>query len=51
MALYRIKVALASGQRFAFTCLFASGREAMLQTLADYPSARSVAALFVRRQA
>ena len=51
MAIYRIKVALASGQRFAFTGLFADGCEAMQQTMADYPGACSVAALFVRRAA
>lgn len=51
MAMYRIKIALLGGQRFAYTGLFASGSEAVLQTLADYPGARSVSALFVRRSA
>lgn len=51
MAIYRIKVTLAGGQRFAYTGLFASGSEAILQTQADYPSARSITALCMRSAA
>jgi len=51
MHIYRIKIKLATGQRFAYTGLFASGAEAILQTHADYPGARSISALCVRRPA
>jgi hypothetical protein len=51
MNIYRIKIALATGPRFAYTGLFASGAEAILQTQADWPGARSITAMCLRRQA
>lgn len=51
MAIYRIHISLADGRRSRYTGLFADGFEAMQQTLADFPDARSVSAIFVRRQA
>lgn len=51
MAIYRIKVALDKGPRFAYTGLFASGAEAILQTQADFPDARSITAMCLRRSA
>lgn len=50
MAIYRIHITLSDGSRCRHTGLFADGAEAVLQTLADFPDARSVSALFVRRQ-
>lgn len=51
MNIYRIKVALGTGPRFAYTGLFVSGAEAILQTQADWPGARSISAMCVRRAA
>lgn len=51
MAIYRIKVALGKGPRFAYTGLFASGAEAILQTQAEFPGARSITAMFIKRAA
>ena len=48
MNIFRIKVYLASG-RHAFTGLFASACEAVEQTRADWPEARRVTAICVRR--
>lgn len=51
MAIYRIHITLADGSRSRYTGLFADGAAAVSQTLANFPGARSVSALFVRRQA
>lgn len=50
MAIYRIHITLADGSRSRYTGLYADGTAAVLQTLADFPDARSVSALFVWRQ-
>lgn len=47
MAIYRITITMADGSRGRCLGLFADGFEAVLQTLADYPDARSVSALRV----
>lgn len=49
--MFRIRYTLPSGQRLAYTGLYAHGCEAVQQTLADHPDARSVSALFIRRTA
>ena len=51
MSIYRIKITTAAGARLAHTGLFADGCEAVLQTLADWPGARSVSAICLRRPA
>lgn len=51
MAIYRIHITLADGSRNRYTGLYADGTAAVLKTLDDFPGARSIAALFVRRQA
>lgn len=51
MHLYRITIVMPGGSRGRYTALFASGCEAIVQTLADFPEARSVSALFIRRAA
>ena len=51
MAIYRIKITMPDGSRGRCTGSFADGFEAVLQTLADFPEARSVSALFIRRAA
>lgn len=51
MAIYNIRITLADGSRSRYTGLFSDGFEAVLQTLADFPEARSVSAMFVRRDA
>lgn len=50
MAIFRIKVALPTG-KFDYTGIFHDSQEAYRQTEADYPSARSIVVLFVKRQA
>ncbi len=50
MAIYRVHITLADGRRGRYTGLFVDGVEAVVQALADFPGARSVAALFVWRQ-
>ncbi len=49
MAIYRIHITMADGSRGRYTGLFEDGFEAISQTLADFPEARSVSAMFVRR--
>ena len=49
MAIYRIKITMPDGSKGRCTGIFADGFEAVLQTLADFPEARSVAAMFIRR--
>ena len=49
MAIYRIKITMQGGSRGRYTGLFTDGFEAVLQTLADFPEARSVSAMFIRR--
>ena len=49
MAIYRIKITMPDGSRGRYTGFFADGVEAVLQTLADFPDARSIAAMFVWR--
>ena len=51
MAIYRIKITMEDGSRGRCTGIFADGFEAVLQTLADFPEARSVTALFIKRAA
>ena len=51
MAIYRIRITMADGSHGRYTGLFADGFEAILQTLADYPQARSVSAIFIKRSA
>lgn len=51
MAIYRIKITMPDGSRGRHTALFADGFEAVLQTLADFPDARRVSAIFIRRPA
>jgi len=51
MAIYRIRITMADGSHGSYTGLFADGFEAILQTLADYPQARSVSAIFIKRSA
>ena len=51
MAIYRITITMPDGSRGRYTGLFQDGFEAVAQTLADFPEARSVAAMFVRRAA
>ena len=50
MAIYRITV-ITVQWRLSFSGLFKSSCEAVEQTLADFPEARSVAAMFIRRAA
>ena len=49
MAIYRIKITMPAGSRGRYTGIFADGMEAIVQTLADCPEARSVSAMFIRR--
>lgn len=51
MGIYIIKITMSDGSRGRYTGLFADGFEAVQQTLVDFPEARSVAAMFVRRAA
>lgn len=51
MAIYRIRITMADGSHGRYTGLFSDGFEAILQTLADYPQARSVSAIFIKRSA
>ena len=51
MSIYRIKITTAAGARLAHTGIYVDGVEAVLQTLADWPGARSVSAICVRRSA
>ena len=50
MAIYRIHLTLADGQRADYTALFASSEEAVDQTIADFPDARAVSVLFICRR-
>ena len=49
MAIYRIKITMPDGSKGRYTGIFADGIEAIVQTLADFPEARSVAAMFIKR--
>lgn len=49
MSIYRIKITMCDGSKGRYTGIFADGFEAVLQTLADFPDARSVAAMCIRR--
>lgn len=49
MAIYRINITMEDGAKFRYTGLFSDSFEAVLQTLSDFPEARSVAAMFIRR--
>ncbi len=49
MAIFRIRITLASGQRFQYAGLFQDGFEAAQQALADHPDASRVFAMFVGR--
>jgi hypothetical protein len=51
MAIYRIKITMGDGSKGRYTGLFADGFEAIVQTLADFPDARGIAAIFIRRAA
>lgn len=50
MAVYRIQITMPDGSRSRYTGLYADGAEAVLQTLADFPGARAVSAMFVFRR-
>lgn len=50
MAIFRIHLTLADGQRADYTGLFAGSQEAIDQTLADFPGARAVSAMFICRR-
>lgn len=47
MNIFRIKVSLPGRPRFAFTGLFASGFDALLQTLADWPEATGISVIYI----
>ncbi len=49
MAIYRIHITMADGSVGRCTGLFADGFEAVLQTMADFPEARAISALFIKR--
>lgn len=49
MSIFRIRITMADGSRGRYTGLFHDGFEAVLQTLADFPEARSVSAIFIKR--
>lgn len=49
MHIYRIKLRLAEGGRVSYLGLFVDGCEAVLQALADWPDARAVSAICLRR--
>lgn len=51
MAIYYIKVTTAEGRRVRHHALYLSGIEAVLQTLADWPDARAISAICVKRAA
>lgn len=51
MAIYRIKITMPDGSRGRYTGLFEDGFAAVLHTLADFPEARGIAAIFIRRVA
>jgi hypothetical protein len=51
MAMYRINITLPDGRKDSYTALFVDGFEAIEQTLADFPEARCVAAIFIRKAA
>ena len=50
MAIYRIHLTLADGKRADYTALFADTQEAIDQTMADFPEARAVSAMFICRR-
>ena len=49
MAIYRIKITMPDGSRGRYTGLFADGFEAVLQTLADFPDARGISAVLIKK--
>ena len=49
MAIYRIAITMPDGSRGRYTGLFADGIEAVTQTLADFPDAVSISAIFIKR--
>ena len=49
MHIYRIKIVMPDGSKGRYTGLYRDGFEAVLQTLADFPEARSVSAVCVRK--
>ena len=51
MAIYRIKITMADGSKGRYTGILADNIETIVQTLADFPGARSVSAMFIRRAA
>ena len=51
LSMFRVRVTLQDCSRRHYTSLFASGSEAVLQALADHPTARSVSAFFLGRLA
>ena len=50
MHAFIVTVTLAQGRRLRLAGLFASGAEATLQMLADYPDARAVTAICLRKK-
>lgn len=49
MHAYFIRITLAGGQRLRLQGLFRDGCEAVVQTLADWPDARAVSAICLRK--
>ncbi|MBC7215672.1 hypothetical protein [Extensimonas vulgaris] len=49
MTIYSIRITMQDGSARRYTGLFACGIEAVLQTMADYPQARSVSAICIQR--
>ncbi|MDF1485369.1 hypothetical protein PY257_09285 [Ramlibacter sp. H39-3-26] len=49
MNIYRINITMGDGSRGRCSGIFRDAWEAILQTLADFPDARSVSAVRIRR--
>ena len=50
MAVYRVQITLRDGSRSRYTGLYANGCEAVMQSMADFPDARAVSAMFIFRR-
>lgn len=48
MSYFRITINVRPGVMVRFTGMFADGREARAQSLADYPSARTVTVMLIK---
>lgn len=49
MNIYRIKITMPDGSKGTYTGIFQDGFEAVVQTVSDYPEAKSVSAIFVMK--